>query len=73
MTNLDMLQSKGSNYFSDIYWALSVGKPFACKTASEMKKYVLSTQSVRNAVKTLIEARTSKLGSSPTAYTEVEQ
>jgi hypothetical protein len=61
-----MLQSKGT-YFSDIYWALSVGRHFDSKSAGEMKRYVMSSQNVRNAIKTLIDEKTSKLENSPAA------
>lgn len=30
--NMDMLEAKSNSYFSDIYWALSVGKNFDSKS-----------------------------------------
>lgn len=60
-------------YFSDVYWALSVGKPYKAKSSAEMKKFVMSSDSVRKEIRNLIEARVTKLGNSPTAYGQVEE
>lgn len=38
-----------------------------------MKRYVMASQSVRKALRTLIEEKTSKLEKGPEAYSQVEE
>ncbi len=59
--NLDLLTLQKSSYFSDIVWALTVGKPIAARNWIEIKNYILSTKSVKEAISQLVEEKTKKL------------
>lgn len=60
-TSSDMLSRKTSSYFSDLVWAFSEGKEVEQLKAQELKKYVLSTNSVKHAVANLVETRMKKV------------
>lgn len=53
-SNLDLLSLQHSSYFSDIVWALSEGKSIQTHNSQEMKNYILSTKSVKEAIKQLV-------------------
>lgn len=70
---MDMLGNKSTVYFADVYWALSNGKPYKAKSSTEMKKFVMSSHSVRHEIKNLIESKITKLGNSPATYGQIEE
>lgn len=53
--SMDLLSRKEGSYFNDIVWALSVGKPVQAQKWEEVKSYVLSSKSVKEAIKALVE------------------
>ena len=51
-----MLSLQRPSYFSDILWAVSEGKSIQTQTSQEMKNYILSTKSVKEAIKQLAKS-----------------
>ena len=58
---LDLLSMQKSVYFSDIMWALTEGKTIQTQNSKEIKKYILSTKSVKEAIKQLVEEQTGRV------------
>lgn len=53
-TSMDLLSLQKSTYFSDIVWALTEGKPIQTQNWVEIKNYILSTKSVKEAISQLV-------------------
>jgi hypothetical protein len=61
-SNMNLLTMRPDNsYFSDILWALTEGKTVDSVNHLEIKRYILSTKSVKEAIKSLVEERMMKL------------
>ena len=53
-SNLDLLNLQKSSYFSDILWAITEGKNISAQTSNSLKKYIMSTKSVKDAIEGLV-------------------
>lgn len=71
-SSMDLLTMQKSSYFSDIMWALSEGKSVETQNSEDIKKYIMSTKSVKEAIRSLVEEQTAKLEKTPMAYEKVE-
>ena len=71
-SNLDLLNLQKSSYFSDVIWAITEGKPTSAQSPEHIKKYIMSTKSVKEAIEKLIEEQMKKLEQGPTAYQKLK-